>query len=580
VAIALQAAGTLAAGTTSVTPTNPSHAADDLLICVVHAKPTLTATPPIFGTPTGWTPLVSGNDGSGTAQGTDAGQVWTASFYKLAASGAEANPVCSVTNGNVCMASVNSWRKTNPGAWSVQGVIAGDTTSATSWSTAHAAMGLAPGDGLDYRCGASGNGTNSNIFPANASGLTATGHTFFAGTSVAAANTNNGNDMAAGGYNFLVATGTSASVTLTLTATLLAAQKGCAVFVRLREPAAVSAVMAAPLGALTATMAGTVQSPVVAVLDAPLGSLTSTATAVVSHPAVLDAPLGSLTAAIGTVTVEHPAVLAAPLGALTAAAAADVTHTAVMAAPLGALTAAAAAVVETSAVLTAPLGALTATATGDVTVHAVLDAPLGALTAQLTAVVEHPAVMSAALGSLTAAAAAVVDTAAVLDAQLGALTSTGTATVATPAVLSASLGALTATAAATVTSGSSTIGAVLNAPLGALTSGAVADVEHSAVLTATLGALVSAAAAGVAVPAVLVAQLGVLTATMGATVTSGTIYPDPYPVTITYRENGALVFDSGDGTLHGVEHGTLTVRDRSTLAVRAQTGSITYREGR
>jgi hypothetical protein len=236
--INLQSAGTWAAGTTSVTPTNPAHASGDILVLTVFAKPTLTATPPLFGTPSGWNPLTngSGHDGSGTAQGTDAGQVWVASFTKVATGSAEANPVCSVTNGNVCMAVVNTWRKTIAGAWTAQAVIAGDTTSATSWSTVHAAMNLAPTDGLNYAAAASGNGTNSNIFPASIGGFTATGHTFFAGTTSGPANTNSGTDMAAVVYNLLVATGVSTSVSATASATLLSAQKGCSILIRLREP--------------------------------------------------------------------------------------------------------------------------------------------------------------------------------------------------------------------------------------------------------------------------------------------------------------------------------------------------------
>lgn len=289
-AITLNSVGAYASGVASVTPTLPAHAAEDLLVLTVFAKPTNTAVPPIFSTPLGWTAQVNGNDGSGTAQGLDAGQVWVATYALLAASSAETNPTVAVTNGNVCMGSVNCWRKTAAGAWSVQGVVAGDTTSTTAWSTAHAAMGLAPGDAVDYRCAASGNssGGSASIFPASAS-VAATGHTFTAQTAVTAANTANGNDMAAGGYNWLVDTGTSASVTATVTATLLAAQKGVAVLFRLREPVAIAGSQA------TGTSTAFTGTPRVVVAGQ---QVTGTATA---NPGTATIPVaGSQAAATGT----------------------------------------------------------------------------------------------------------------------------------------------------------------------------------------------------------------------------------------------------------------------------------------
>jgi hypothetical protein len=70
-----------------------------------------------------------------------------------------------------------------------------------------------------------------------------------------------------------------------------------------------AAVLAAPLGALTASMTATVIPPgqtVNAVLAAPLGSLTGTAAAVVQHPAVLVAALGTLSATMTATATSGP----------------------------------------------------------------------------------------------------------------------------------------------------------------------------------------------------------------------------------------------------------------------------------
>jgi hypothetical protein len=118
-------------------------------------------------------------------------------------------------------------------------------------------------------------------------------------------------------------------------------------------------------------------------------------------PATMAAPLGALTATI-TATVEHPAMMAAPLGALTATMTATVTGSAptvfgVLAAPLGGLTATITATVEVPAIMAAPLGALTATITATVEVPASFAAPLGGLTATITATVVAPATITVSI---------------------------------------------------------------------------------------------------------------------------------------------------------------------------------------
>jgi hypothetical protein len=160
----------------------------------------------------------------------------------------------------------------------------------------------------------------------------------------------------------------------------------------------VTAVLAAPLGALTGTAAAAPKRS--AVLAAPLGSLTGTAAATYRKVAALVAPLGSL-AGTAAATVEHPATLVAPLGALTATAAATVTAgsatvSAALAAPLGALAATAAATASTPVAppVTPPSGGSYPTPRPWVTappldVDATATASLGALVARAIATVHH-----------------------------------------------------------------------------------------------------------------------------------------------------------------------------------------------
>lgn len=190
-------------------------------------------------------------------------------------------------------------------------------------------------------------------------------------------------------------------------------------------PIPVSAVMAAPLGALTGVATATVTTPSIsATMNAPLGALVGSATAVVDHPATLAAPLGELVGA-ATATPEHLAVLTASLGGL-----------------VGAATA----VAGLAATLTAPLGGLLGSVTATVEHPAVLASPLGELAGSATALVSHDAVLAAPLGELVGLAFAGATVDAVLTASLGALVGSATATVYTPievqAVMDAPLGAL------------------------------------------------------------------------------------------------------------------------------------------
>jgi hypothetical protein len=86
VAVAWQASGTLlgALTTNDVTPVIPSHATDDILICIT-ANRVITNT---CATPSGWTLLTGPNDET----------AWRSYvFWKRATSGAETNPLCDWT---------------------------------------------------------------------------------------------------------------------------------------------------------------------------------------------------------------------------------------------------------------------------------------------------------------------------------------------------------------------------------------------------------------------------------------------------------------------------------------------------
>jgi hypothetical protein len=91
VAVAWQASGTLLGSTgADITPVNPAHQADDILILHAWARSTAVT----LTTPSGWTAIAGPIDQSTTMR-----NYW---FWKRAASGAETNPLCdwSATTGD------------------------------------------------------------------------------------------------------------------------------------------------------------------------------------------------------------------------------------------------------------------------------------------------------------------------------------------------------------------------------------------------------------------------------------------------------------------------------------------------
>jgi hypothetical protein len=224
------------AGTTSTTPTLGTHAAGDMLVVFVFAKPTATGTPPVFVTPSGgWAAVTGapGTSGDGVAQGTDVGQTWHTAYFLLAAGSGTTAPVVNVTNGNVCLGTSHIYRKTEASWDTLAGGTGADTSDGTGFSITTTTIALQANDMVAFGECTAGNLTRS------AQGIAATGMTFGTYTEVREGTTNNGNDLAAGSYQALITAGTLATVAVTHTATLSAATanqthgSGCAV--RLRE---------------------------------------------------------------------------------------------------------------------------------------------------------------------------------------------------------------------------------------------------------------------------------------------------------------------------------------------------------
>lgn len=132
----LQASGTISESSgADITPVNPTHQADDILLLHAAAENN-TVT---LATPAGWTAIAGPID-----QGTAWRNYW---FYKRATSGAETNPLCdwSGTSGNktgrvyVIRGAINSGNPFAATATSV-GANSADPGSATGVTTAAGAQ--------------------------------------------------------------------------------------------------------------------------------------------------------------------------------------------------------------------------------------------------------------------------------------------------------------------------------------------------------------------------------------------------------------------------------------------------------
>lgn len=116
--------GAWAEGTTSVTPALPAASAvGDMMICIVGAKP-YNCT---IATPTGWTAISAQQTNGSTASSVDDGSVTWRAFYRIKESG-DGNPAITVTSGNVALACVHSYSKTQA-VWSTPTAYHGSDTS-------------------------------------------------------------------------------------------------------------------------------------------------------------------------------------------------------------------------------------------------------------------------------------------------------------------------------------------------------------------------------------------------------------------------------------------------------------------
>jgi hypothetical protein len=187
-----------------------------------------------------------------------------------------------------------------------------------------------------------------------------------------------------------------------------ASTAGVMSFFRLRVSAApVSAVMSAPLGALTAASSGTVVPRIEATASAPLGAVTATVSAGIEKVTTASAPLGALTATLGA-TPTKIATASASLGNLIGTINAKRSIPTTMVASLGSVIAAIQAKIEHDVVMAANLGGLTGTMVAKIKVPSVLNAPLGSISGSITPTIKVPSVFYAPLGALSGAITATI----------------------------------------------------------------------------------------------------------------------------------------------------------------------------
>jgi len=237
VSIEFEGSGAFATGTTSVTPPLPAHAAGDVLIAHVSAKPVSTGTPPVFSTATdGWAevPDSFATSDSGVAQGSAVGQTWEVLFYKVAESSAEDDPVITVTNGNTAHASAVCFSKTNPSnVWDVTGANGGRATNSTTFfgttPNFEPDVDLGAGDMVFVAACSHGSSTRS------AQTITADGMTFGTYTEIQEANSAIGNDISSVTYYAEVTAGIRAIVTVDHNSTSSSGMTGAFSMARLKE---------------------------------------------------------------------------------------------------------------------------------------------------------------------------------------------------------------------------------------------------------------------------------------------------------------------------------------------------------
>lgn len=240
-AVAFVAAGTVAAGTTSVAPTYPATVdAGQLAICLIASK--YPAAPPTV--PSGWAQVGQAQGGAG-ASGADSGQALVTVLARLtdgSEDGATVN--ITITGGNSAVARIFTYSKAAGAAFALSFFAGADSSQDVSWSaTASDDPQFLAGD---IALAVSAQNTDAAAF--SAPSLTAAGATFGASNTRTNSTTGQGDDCRLVAIEFPVSAGQSTGVP-TFTATGAAATAGVTGFLRLREVAPATGIAA---GAATA----------------------------------------------------------------------------------------------------------------------------------------------------------------------------------------------------------------------------------------------------------------------------------------------------------------------------------------
>ena len=152
-AIGFGASGSWAyAASGSVTPTLAAHAAGDMLIVRVAYKSSAIATCTASTATSGWAKV--GEIGGSTNSGNGTGTVACASFYKIAASGAETNPTITFSQtvtqvGHTAL----TYTKGGSDTWVTPVGAGGQDTSSGTGFLAAASPSTSGDDVIDYFCG-------------------------------------------------------------------------------------------------------------------------------------------------------------------------------------------------------------------------------------------------------------------------------------------------------------------------------------------------------------------------------------------------------------------------------------------
>lgn len=226
------AAGTAAAGSTSVAPSYPSGvAAGRVAVLTVVCKPN-TAT---INSPGGdWVELGQFAGGTGT-QGADTGATRVAVFAEVLAGDESGSVTVNITNGNSSGGVIDIYQADSGFVTPSTSHFTGgqDTTHGTSCSiTGSADIDVDAGDQLLFAFASTSNATNNITFSSDT--LTATGCTFGTLDVETIFRSNTGNDIAMQRMNRPCSTGPSSAAPV-WTATASANTSGAGAFVRLVE---------------------------------------------------------------------------------------------------------------------------------------------------------------------------------------------------------------------------------------------------------------------------------------------------------------------------------------------------------